>query len=76
MAVLSEDFLTEDDFEDVLAFFCCYDYSANASVAGEKITTEHKDYHNSSLVVIVCCIAIEFHQKQKKGWLLGHFQRS
>ena len=33
MAAFSEDFLSEDDFEDVLAIFYSYEYVANASKA-------------------------------------------
>ena len=29
--------LSENEFEAVLANFCCYDYGANASEAGQKI---------------------------------------
>ena len=31
MATLSENFLSEDELEAVLATFCCYDYVSNAS---------------------------------------------
>ena len=44
----------ENDFEAVLATFCCYDYGANASEAVRKIATYQKDYHKCSWCVIVC----------------------
>ena len=34
-----EELLSENDFEAVLANFCCYDYGANASEAVQKIST-------------------------------------
>ena len=33
MAASSENFLSEDDFDAVLATFSCYDYGANSSEA-------------------------------------------
>ena len=32
--------LSENDFDAVLATFCCYDHGANASQAIQKITTD------------------------------------
>ena len=52
----SEEFLSGNDFQAVLATFCCYDYGANASEAVEKIATDQKDCHKCSLYVIVCYI--------------------
>ena len=37
MATFKDDFFREDDFETVLAFFCPYDYAANASEAVERL---------------------------------------
>ena len=34
-----EEFLSENDFEAVLANFCCYDCGANTSEAVQKIST-------------------------------------
>ena len=62
MAAFSEDFLSADDFEAVLAIFCCYEYGINASEAVEKIATDEKDYHKCSLCVVVCCIATAYYQ--------------
>ena len=46
-----ERLLSENDFEAVLATFCCYDYGANASEAVQKIATDQKDYHKCSFVL-------------------------
>ena len=54
MVSFIEEFLSENDFEAVLANFCCYDYGTNASEAVEKITTDQKDYHKCFSCVIVC----------------------
>ena len=39
---------TENDFESVLDFFCCYDHGAKASQVVHKIATYQKEYHKSS----------------------------
>ena len=38
-----EEFLSENDFEDIVATFSCYDYGANASEAVRKISIHEKD---------------------------------
>ena len=77
MAAFREKFFSENDFEAVLPTFCCYDYSANASKAIEKITIDQKDYRRCPLCVIVCCIAKAYIiNNSKKGWLQWHLQRS
>ena len=43
MAAFSEDFLSGDDFDAVLAISCSYDYSPNASVSVERVTSDEKD---------------------------------
>ena len=48
MAAFKDDFVRGDDFEAVLAIFCCYDYGSNASEAVEKIATAEKDYAHSA----------------------------
>ena len=40
--------VSENDFEAVLATFCCYDYGANASEAVQNIAADKKDYHKRS----------------------------
>ena len=52
-----EELLSENDFEVVLATFCCYEYGANASEAVQKIATDQNDYHKCSSCAIVCRIA-------------------
>ena len=52
-----EELLSEDDFEAVLATFCCYDCNTNASEAVQNIAADQKDYHKYSSCVIVCRIA-------------------
>ena len=48
-----EELLSENDFEAVLATFCCYDYGSNASEGVQKIATGQKDYHKCSSCVLV-----------------------
>ena len=43
-----EELLSENDFEPVLANFCCYNYGANAFEAVQKIATDQKEYHECS----------------------------
>ena len=57
-----EEFISENDFEAVLATFCCYEYGSNASEAVQKITADQKDYHKCSLCVIVWWIAKNINQ--------------
>ena len=49
--VFCEEFLNENNFEAVLASFCCYDYGANNSEAVQKITTDQKVYQKCSSCV-------------------------
>ena len=51
---LTVEFLSENDFEAVLATFCCHDCGANASEAVQKIASDQKDYHKCSSCVIAC----------------------
>ena len=51
---LCEELLGENDFEAVLATFCCHDYGTNASEAVQKIAIYQKDYHKFSSCAIVC----------------------
>ena len=55
-----EKLLSENDFEAVLASFCCYGYGANSSEAAPKIATYQKDYRKCSSCVVVCLIAIKY----------------
>ena len=49
--------LSKNDFEAVLATFCCYDHGAKASEEVQKITKDQKEYRKCSLCVIICWIA-------------------
>ena len=49
-----EESFNENDFEAVLANFCCYDYGANVSEAVQKIATAQKGYHKCSSCIILC----------------------
>ena len=60
MAAFSEEFLTENYFEAILASFCCY--GANSSMANEKIVMDQINYNKCSLCFIVCCIVKAYHQ--------------
>ena len=53
----SEELLSENDFETVLATLGCYDYSANVSEAIQKIAADQKYYPKCSSCVIVRWIA-------------------
>ena len=67
---LYEKLLSENDFEFVLAFFCCYEYGAKAFEAVQKIATDQKDYHKCSSCVIVCWRAKIYQSiTVEKGWL-------
>ena len=48
-----QELLSENDFETVLATFCCYDHGAKASEAVQKIATDHKVYCKCSSCVII-----------------------
>ena len=45
---------SENDFEVVLATFCCHDNGGSTSEAVPKIATDQKDYHKCSSSVRVC----------------------
>ena len=57
MVALGKELPNKNDFEAVLASFCCYEYNAIVSEAVQKIPTDQKDYHKCSSCVIVCWIA-------------------
>ena len=44
-----EELLSENDFEAVLAIFCCYEHGAHASETVQKIVIDQKEYRNGSL---------------------------
>ena len=66
-----DELLSENDFEAVLASFCCYDYGAKASVAVQKIDTDQKEYLKCSLWVIICWIVkIYLSINNSEKWLV------
>ena len=48
---ICEEFLSENDFEAVLATFCCYDYGANASEAVQKTAIDKTIIKNALRVL-------------------------
>ena len=70
MAAFSEDFLSEDDFQAILGYFCHFLllYVVNSFKVDEKIATDQKDYHKSFLGVIKNRPSVN---NSKKCWLLG-----
>ena len=48
-----EELLSENDFEAVLANFCCYDYGANTSEAVQKISTRTLELYVNSLKQLI-----------------------
>ena len=53
----SEELLSENEFQPVLATFSYYNYGANASETVQKITTDQKEYHKCFSCVITSWIA-------------------
>ena len=49
-----EELLSENDFEAVLATFCCFDHGAKASEAVQKFATDQKEYCKCPSCVIIC----------------------
>ena len=47
-----EEFRGENNFETVLATFCCYDKGGKASEAVQKIATDQKSISNAPLVLL------------------------
>ena len=52
-----EELRCENDFEAVLATFCCYDHGAKASKAVQKIAADQQEYRKCSSCLIICWIA-------------------
>ena len=72
MANFSENFLSRNDFEDVLAIFFYYDHGSKASEAVEKIATGEKGYRKCSMCVIqVGAKPHDIINNSKTGWLLS-----
>ena len=49
-----EELRSGNNFDAVLATFCCYDYGVNASEEVQMIATDQKDYQKCSSSFIVC----------------------
>ena len=47
----NQELLSENDFEAVLATFCCYDHGVKASEAVQKIAKDQKEYRKCSCVL-------------------------
>ena len=54
---LYEELLSENDLEDVLVTFCCYDHGAKTFGTVQRIATDQKEYRKCSSCVIICWIA-------------------
>ena len=70
-----EELLLENGFEAALATFCCYDLSAKASEAVQKIATKQKEYRKCCSCVIICWLSniyLSVKTTVKKGCFLGH----
>ena len=66
-----EELVIENDFEAILATFCCYDHGVKVSEAIQKITTDQKEYRKSSSCVIICWIAkIYLSINSSEKWLV------
>ena len=66
-----EELLSENDFEAVLANFCCYDHGAETSEAVQKIATDQKKYCKCFSSVIICWIAkIYLSINNSEKWLV------
>ena len=52
-----DEMLSENQFEVVLATFCCYDHGTKVSGAVQKIATDQKEYRKCSSCVVICWIA-------------------
>ena len=49
-----EELLSENEFEAVLATFCCNDHDVKTSEAVQKIATDPKEHRKCSSCVIIC----------------------
>ena len=63
-----EELLSENDFEEGLATFCCYDHGTKASEAAQKIATDQKEYRKFSWYVKICWIATIYLSVKQKQW--------
>ena len=66
-----EELLSENDFDVLLATFCCYEHGANASETVQRIVTNQKEYSKYSLYIIICWISkiyTSFNECEKCGY--------
>ena len=49
-----EELLIENNFQTVLAAFCCYDHGTKASEVVQKIAADEKEYCKCPSYVIIC----------------------
>ena len=71
-----EELLSENDFETILATFCCYDHGAKDSETVQKITTDQKEYRKCSSFVILCWIAKIYLSVNKLWKKVGSYDTS
>ena len=73
-----EELLSENDFEAVLATFCCYTHGAKAPEAVQEISTDQKEYRKCSLCAVICWIVKIYLSiiNSENGWLQGYLRRS
>ena len=69
-----EELLHKNDFEAVLSTLFCYDNGASVFGVVQKIATDQKYYQWQMLFVRYSSLSQS--ETAKKGWLLGHLQRS
>ena len=65
-----EELLNENDFEAVLATFCCYDHGAKASEAVQKITTDQKKVSQMLLLCYNLLPKIYISINNSEKWLI------
>ena len=71
--------LSKNDFEAILATFCCYGQDAKASGAVQKIATDQKEYCKCTLCVAICWIAkiyLSINNSRKWLWLVTGIPRT
>ena len=66
-----EEFRSENDFEAVLATFCCYDHAAKVSEAVQKIATDQTEYRKCSSCIIICWIVKIYLLLNQQQWKMN-----
>ena len=49
-----EELRSDNDYEAVIATFCCYDHGVKVSEVVQKIATDQKEHRKCPLCVIIC----------------------